>query len=319
MSKKLSKKDLKLLSHLDLHGRASYSDIARNIKVSKQVARYKVARLEREQFILGYYPLVDHSTLGLSTYRIYMNFQNTPPALRSKIIRSLKEIDQLWAIVRISGKWDLALGVSVVSKEVFYRVWTKILSCCQPHLRDYTVQLYEPVYYFPKGYICDEPTKDIFLTAGNSAVVAIDDIDISILKELSLNARTPALEIARKLNLAAELLLRRIKRLEKTGVIKAYRALVSTEQLGYVNYKAEIRLVNYGVLGSVIEYCKNHPNIYQVEKTIGGEMIDVEFHVRGLHHFHELIDQFQEHFDVQFFDYITVISEEKMNYMPVLS
>jgi DNA-binding Lrp family transcriptional regulator len=60
----------------------------------------------------------------------------------------------------------------------------------------------------------------------------LDAIDWNILKELQENGRMTNVELARRVGISAPPCLRRVKRLEETGVIQGYRALLNAPALG---------------------------------------------------------------------------------------
>ncbi|MBI5223685.1 Lrp/AsnC family transcriptional regulator [Candidatus Micrarchaeota archaeon] len=60
-----------------------------------------------------------------------------------------------------------------------------------------------------------------------------DRVDLSILKELRDNAKQPLKELAKKLDIHHNTLMQRLKKLEKTGVIKSYSAEIDYTELGY--------------------------------------------------------------------------------------
>jgi Lrp/AsnC family transcriptional regulator, leucine-responsive regulatory protein len=60
----------------------------------------------------------------------------------------------------------------------------------------------------------------------------IDDTDHRILRELSRDARQSNLALADRIGLSPSACLRRVQELERTGVIKAYRAVLDPEKLG---------------------------------------------------------------------------------------
>ena len=61
----------------------------------------------------------------------------------------------------------------------------------------------------------------------------LDAIDWKILKELQDNGRMTNVELARRVGISAPPCLRRVKRLEDAGIIRGYRALLDTRQLGF--------------------------------------------------------------------------------------
>jgi DNA-binding Lrp family transcriptional regulator len=60
----------------------------------------------------------------------------------------------------------------------------------------------------------------------------LDAIDWNILKELQENGRMTNVELARRVGISAPPCLRRVKRLEETGIIQGYRALLNAPALG---------------------------------------------------------------------------------------
>jgi DNA-binding Lrp family transcriptional regulator len=60
----------------------------------------------------------------------------------------------------------------------------------------------------------------------------LDKIDRMILAELSRDARTTNTELARRVGLTSAPCLRRVKRLEKSGLIAGYRAILDPEATG---------------------------------------------------------------------------------------
>lgn len=61
---------------------------------------------------------------------------------------------------------------------------------------------------------------------------ALDEKDMGILKLLQANARMSVKEISEQIHLSATPVHERIKRLEQTGIIKQYAALLDSEKLG---------------------------------------------------------------------------------------
>lgn len=60
----------------------------------------------------------------------------------------------------------------------------------------------------------------------------LDPIDLAILKELQADGSITNVELARRVGLSAPPCLRRVRALEKAGIIKAYRAMLDPKALG---------------------------------------------------------------------------------------
>ena len=61
----------------------------------------------------------------------------------------------------------------------------------------------------------------------------IDDIDIKILRELRNNGRIAAADLSEKVGLSVTPVIRRLRNLEKSGIITGYVALINEAALGY--------------------------------------------------------------------------------------
>ena len=314
----LDKKDKDLLYLLDIDGRLTYSQLARRTKMSKQLVKYRIERLEGEGFIKGYFPIIDTSKLGYITFRLYLKFRNITPTKKEEIISYLKKQKSVWAVVLISGKWDVALGISVKDIYGYYEVWEDFLKKYLLNVADYKVSIYSPIYHFSKSYLVEKEDDSKIRILGGNEKSNFDDLDIKVLNKLSKNARISLVEISNELKQSAELISYRLKQLEKKGIIQGYRAMINVEKFGYEFYKTEIRLSSYDRISQILSFCHRHPNIYQVDKTIGGEIIEIEFHVKSLKEMLSIMGELEKHFPktIEWFDYITVLSEEKTTYMP---
>lgn len=96
-----------------------------------------------------------------------------------------------------------------------------------------------------------------------------DDFDRRILKELQADARLPNIELAERIGLSPSPCLRRVRRLEETGVIRGYTALVDPTAYGWtMTAIATIRLVQ-----------QNEDDIVMFEQAVRGWEEVLECHL----------------------------------------
>ena len=69
---KLDKKDKQILYQLDLDSRQSFNQIARKVKLSREVVQYRVKQLEKKGIIKGYQTLIDVTKLGYLNCRFFI-------------------------------------------------------------------------------------------------------------------------------------------------------------------------------------------------------------------------------------------------------
>ena len=112
--------------------------------------------------------------------------------------------------------------------------------------------------------------------------LAIDDKDRKILSELLRDCRRSYRAIARKAGTSVGTVLTRIRRMEKSGTIKAYGAVLDHEKLGYqLTVIAEIT-VSKGKLLEMEEAISKLPNTCAVYDVTGltDAVVIAKFHSR---------------------------------------
>lgn len=65
------------------------------------------------------------------------------------------------------------------------------------------------------------------------AGLELDHIDLKILRELQNDGRITNVELAERVGISAPPCLRRVRKLEETGVIEGYQAMLNSSKLGY--------------------------------------------------------------------------------------
>lgn len=100
-------------------------------------------------------------------------------------------------------------------------------------------------------------------------VVPLDDVDLKILRALTLDARASSRQLAKQCGISTSTVLSRIKKLEENGVIKGYTALVEHEKLGYELTVVVELTVSKGRLLEVENEVAKIPNVCCVYDVTG--------------------------------------------------
>jgi Lrp/AsnC family leucine-responsive transcriptional regulator len=109
----------------------------------------------------------------------------------------------------------------------------------------------------------------------------IDEIDRAILSILQENARTSNAEIARQVGLAPSAIFQRIRKLEESGVVLGYTALLNPRALDYglvayimIQTGEHARAVDTSAVLSAI------PEVQEVHRVVGEDCFFVKVRVR---------------------------------------
>jgi DNA-binding Lrp family transcriptional regulator len=97
----------------------------------------------------------------------------------------------------------------------------------------------------------------------------LDEIDVKILKTLTMDARLSSRQIARQCDVSIGTVLSRMKRMEKEGIIRGYSALLDHERLGYELTVVSEITVSKGRLLEVENEIARLPNVCCVYDLTG--------------------------------------------------
>lgn len=310
-------RDYRLLYELDLDARQPISRLGTKLGMSKQLVAYRISRLEEKGIILGYSTLIDSVRLGFTQLRTYVKLRRADEAKTREILDFLKAQRIVWAIVRMTGPSDIALGIGIKRHAEYHEFWSALEDKFKPWISGARVSIYSPIYHFSKAYLTGAKDETQPRVIGGNPV-EVNELDLKILKILAHNARAEAVKIGKEAGADAETVAYRMKQLRDKGVIQGYRALIDVEKLGYEFYKVDFALTSTVDREKIREYCRQEPNIYQLNDIIGGADLEVEFHVKNLRELLQKIEEMKKAFPgvIEAFEQYRLFEEEKMTFMP---
>lgn len=303
--------DKKLLYELDKDSHLSLAQLAKKLKRSKAFLIYRMKRLEEKGIITGYNAIVDMSKLGYFTFRVYFKLQQMTEEDGKMLIQFVRQnLKQVWTITTMLGKWDYALFLGVKEISEFHNIWEKIMSVYKKNIQKYNVAVYAPIHNFNRKFFLETNEESLVRTYGTGKEEEVDVLDLKIIDNYAINVRQSSIEIAKKLNVTSDTIRARIKKLEKRKIIVGYKLGLNIEQMGFVSYRVDFQLSSTNKNSELFQYCKQHPNIYQINKSIGGADFEIEVVVKDLNHLMKIINEFKKNFkevivDAEWFGFST--------------
>ncbi|MFH1240341.1 MAG: Lrp/AsnC family transcriptional regulator [Candidatus Diapherotrites archaeon] len=301
MTDKLDLKDRKLLYELSNDSKQSVSKLSKKIGISEQVALYRMNRLLEKGIIKKFVTIVDFQKFGLLNANVYLKIVNAGKEKEQEIIEFAKESPYIdWGIVAY-GKDNLILSLFAKNVNHFNELFSEILFKFGEYVINEGYSFNLEMISLPRDYFVDADdrveTKVVDIAKSAKKIFVLDKKDFLLLKELSSNSRKTVKELSEKLKLSGNATAHRIKKLEKEGVIAGYTIQIDSNKVGMTYHRIILKIASSSTkkkLNDLIEFCKMHPNIIFITKSIN--QIDLEIEAKGPLHFHEILMEIMKNF-----------------------
>lgn len=287
--------DNKLVYELNWNARQTYSQLAKKLRLSKQVVLYRIKSLEEKGIIISYHAVIDWRKLGYNAIRIYMKWQNITLEKEKEVYEEIRKDPLFMWSIRFEGDIDIAFYVWVKEIPEFSKKWFEFISKYKKYILKYEIYESVEMIHYPMKFLVENP-KNEELTIGREGKADYDKIDYEILKLLTENARTPITEISKKIKLTPKAIIYRLKQLEKKGIILGYYTLINTNLLSKEFYKVDFFLNSLSKLPQMHEYAKQHKNIVYRMRTIGGPDFEIEIIVKDAIEMKKIINEIRTQF-----------------------
>jgi Lrp/AsnC family leucine-responsive transcriptional regulator len=288
---KLDLKDRKILFHLDLDSRQSFSQIGKEVGLSKDVVAYRVKKLQEKEVIQHFITQYDYLKLGYTALRFYFKFQYVTPEIKKEIIDFFINYENSTVVSTVEGSYDLVVIILVKKVSDFYPFWQKTLEQYSEYFSERIYSNYVGATFYKKSFLLDkiDETGREISTRGYKDVT-FDDLDFNIIKLLSYNSRLPTIEIADKLKTSTNTVVRRINRLINSGIIIYFSLNLNLEKLGFHEFKVDFFLKDYNLKYKVIKFLEKNPYLTYVDHTIDYADLEVELFLKNINHLHQFIE-----------------------------
>lgn len=311
MAVALDSRDFVLLRLLDSDARASLAALGKAVRLSKSSVAQRIARLERDGFVEGYYAVIDSSRLGYLSFRVYLKFYKSSPRRENEIVDFLVGDERVWWLGRIEGEWDAGFVVWVKDLYDFRNFWLKFFSKFRPSIGRHVISPYVKLAHYSFG------GREAGVV-GEGPRIAIDEADGRVLRAVAANARDSVVALAAKTGLHPAVVKYRLKQLVRKGVVQRFRAKINAAKLGYSLYKIEFFLDDWSKLHEIRAFAESFPSLVYIDETIGGGDFEAEFNLNSQLELKELVAKFKSRFhsSIREINYVVYSEVLKYSYFP---
>lgn len=292
---KLDLKDRKILYHLDIDSRQSFSQLGKKVGLHKDVVTYRVKKLQEKGIIKNFVTDINHYKLGYTHIKFYFTYQNITPKIKQEIINYLVKNSYTQEIISLEGQYDLCIVCIVKDVANFYNTWINIINKYREFFSNQIFCVQNSLSWYKFTFLLDDKgdkkeERIGWTMCSNDKKIDIDNLDKKILESLVLNSRIPTLEIAQKLNSTVTTINSRIQKLEKNGIILDYSVYIDWSKIDYYWYKVDIVLKDPKKIPQIIDYVKNNPNFLQRLASLGYVDLELVFLLNNASQLYQIME-----------------------------
>ena len=296
---KIDNVDMKILAELDMNSKIPTTTLAKKIRISREVIKYRLKRLVDLGIIKSFTTMINPAKFEFIIYKIYLKLQNLSTEKEKELINYLKKDKKVFWLAKTDGTFDLIAGLYVKNAIEFDTFISKFIGEFGKQLSSKHIS--NTVYSIPfrKKYLSTKEGKEEEIVwGGTPEKEEIDNLMIKILKLIAENSRMSIAEICETLKTTPKTVLSKIKYLEKRKVILGYRTILNLEKINKSNFKAIIYFQNISPEKEkkFREFCKSNPNIIYYIKTIGEWDVELDIEIKEHKEFNNLIKEIRFNF-----------------------
>ena len=311
--------DKKILCELDLNCRTPISQIAKRLRINRNVAAYRIKNLEEKGVIKNYICQVSLGKLGYRSYKIHFKLRN----LKDEEARFVDEViacPSVISFLKTEGSFDYSAVLAVKTIVELDAFISRVKSRFRNLVKDYMVSIivYSRIFKLHK-LLLNQPGVKMERFAGESVDASIDNSDKKILKQISQQGNLPIIEISRKTRLSLDIVRHRLKKLQDS-VVTAFRPIINVDKLGYFHYVVmlQTRTATRAQEQKLITWCSVKRNVLYCTKRIGNFDFEVNVAITDIDELNSFLADIKTEFGDVIDSLDTVLNSRivKLDYVP---
>jgi len=311
---KLNVKDKKILSILVRDARTPLGSIAKHVSLSRDGVDYRIKRLIKKKVILGFVPFIDYKKLGFFSFRMYLFISEKSVKMKNELKNYLIKSKNIFQILEFTDRWDYELGIITKSIDEFNSFKQELdekfseIILEEEHVivADRNATSYLPTGFYEQQQSLDKPAK-------------FDQTDLAILKSLANDAKKPYFTVGKELNIDADTVRNRVKKMIECGIINRFAAVINISRINYIFY---VFIVNMKYINSndqirLKNLVETNQNVIEILKTIGNYDLIISIAVESPHQLHIIIKDFKMQFVHTIKNYLTLVTFQELCFKPI--
>lgn len=292
--------DRKILYELDRNSRQPYSQIAKTLRTSPQVVKYRAENLMRNGELKYCWPMVEYRKAGYFFGLYFFKLRNMDEKSEKELYDYLDSNRNITIIMRGEGYADLIAGIC--AKGIFHLndVVRELNTRFSDHFLEYDATIPIGFSQFHRSYLtgAEKEGREIAFTGADVKEEQLSENERKVLSMLNADARASLVEIGRKAGISEITAKSIVKKLEKTGVIQSYAILPDHVLLGKPRHRVLFKLKNLTAKREkeLFSYCRLHPDIVHHLRVLGNWDLVLDIEVERGEPFRKIIQEMKYRF-----------------------
>jgi Lrp/AsnC family transcriptional regulator, leucine-responsive regulatory protein len=293
----LDLKDRKILAELEMNARITHAELGKVVGLSKQVVKYRIERLEKENLIQGYNAIVDLSKLGEVIYVIYLKLIKISSVQEKVWMKAIEKNTNVLGVGKNAGHWDMTFAIRCKNNQELDKIFKEISSGKSDRIKEKLITGEIESVYINLGLL-HKGKKVEFETSEAQENIFIDETDKKIINYLSNNCRISLLDLSEKLGLSPNGAKNRIKQLEIKKIIIGYKTKINYEKIGYLHFRVFLHLnkFNKELYNKIKSFLKSKENVESVSRYIGYADVDFRCYSKNIVELYQFISDIKDKF-----------------------
>ncbi|MBN1170536.1 Lrp/AsnC family transcriptional regulator [Candidatus Micrarchaeota archaeon] len=317
---KIDSTDKRLVFLLDDNARASLSELASQLRLSREAVNYRIKKLQRSGTIKAFITKLNFSKLGLVNYIVYLKLNNLNSGEYKQFVDALSQKRYITWLASMGGRFDLVLEITAASITEFDEQFSKLLDEYPDNIGNYHISTRVFQDTFGKKYLWPERIGKKTIKTRPGKTEQIDELDRKIISALVSDARLSLVDLSKRITEAPSTVSFRLKQLEKKGIISGYMTFSRMQDFGYNRFKALITVRNFSKSEeeNLLAFCQLHPNVYYYTKTLGSWNFELELDVQSPVDYQQFLIALRSHFSgfIQDIESLSIFEEHKFTFWP---
>lgn len=313
--------DKKLLCELDNDCSQPISRIAKKLRIGRNVAEYRIKKLEKEKVIQRYITTINSAILGFQTYKIYLKINQAKS--QKEFVEFIKNHPNVIHCLKTEGYFDYT--VSIAEKNI--KELDEFLIGLRSKFRDLIIRHYVSIAVYTKVFkleklLLEKKEKSVksIKVSSNEKEILLDEKDRLILKSLSQAANMGIVELSDKTKLSLDIVKYRLKKLENSIIISS-RAIFDFKKIGYYHYVFLLKMkeVTKESENKLDTWCHQNKNVAYYGKKIGEFDFEINAAIKDIDEFNDFMQDMKNNLGNTIESYELLINSDliKLNYLPI--